>query len=361
MGIVRGADHTFDQERSEAFAGRMNVIVNDAALAVMVSVGHRVGLFDAMAGLPWATVREIADAAGLQERYVREWLGAMVTGRVVDYDRDRDSYALPAEHAAKLTRTAGSENWAAQAQYIPALAQAEDAVVGCFREGGGIPYSAYPGFQRVMSDDTGTLHEETLVADILPLVPGLPERLQAGIQVADVGCGHGRATNVIGRAFPRSSVVGYDLSEEGLAMARVQARDLGLTNVRFELQDLASGIPGRFDLITTFDTIHDLAQPERALMNIAAGLRAGGVFLMGDYTGPNHVDENLDHSMGPMMYMASCMHCVPVSLGLGGPGLGCMWAESTARRLLAAAGFANVALRKLEGDTIYGYFLCTKD
>ena len=120
---------------------------------------------------------------------MREWLGAMVTGGVVDYDPAAGTYALPAEHAAWLTRAAGTDNLAVQAQFIPLLAQVEQPLIDCFRNGGGVPYAAYPRFQQLMAEDSGAIHDAALIDTILPLVPGLPARLAAGIDVADVGCG----------------------------------------------------------------------------------------------------------------------------------------------------------------------------
>jgi hypothetical protein len=173
-------DRQVDVARSDAFAGRMMDILNGAALALMTSIGHQVGLFDAMASLPPSTSHQIAQTAGLDERYVREWLGAMVTGGVVEYDPAAQSYALPPEHAAWLTRAAGTNNLALQAQMIPLLAEVEQPLLDCFRNGGGVPYSAFPRFQRLMAEDSAAVHDAALVETILPLAPGLPARLANG-------------------------------------------------------------------------------------------------------------------------------------------------------------------------------------
>ncbi len=181
------ATRSLDQQKSEAFAERMMNVLNGASITLMTSIGHQVGLFDTMADLPPSTSRQIAEAASLNERYVREWLGAMVMGRIVDYDPTEKTYSLPREHSAWLTRAAGTDNLALQAQYIPLLAQVEAPIIDCFRDGGGVPYSAYPRFQRLMAEESGAVHDAALVDTILPLVPGLHERLLAGIELADVG------------------------------------------------------------------------------------------------------------------------------------------------------------------------------
>src|SRR5512142_807423 len=172
-------------------------MMNEAALALMVSVGHRTGLFDAMSGMPAASSAEIAAAAGLDERYVREWLAAMTTGRITEYDGAAGTYSLPAAHAAWLTRAAGMQNMATGMQYIGLLALVEDQIVDCFRNGGGVPYSAYPRFQAISAEERRAEQDATLTDVTLPLVPGLADRLRQGIDVADVGCGSGYAVNLM--------------------------------------------------------------------------------------------------------------------------------------------------------------------
>jgi len=194
---------------SEEFAGRLIGVLNGGALALMLSIGHRTGLFDAMATLPPSTSAQIAEFAGLDERYVREWLGAMTTGRIVDHDPDQLTFALPPERAAWLTRAAGPANLALQAQYVGLLALVEDQIVHCFRHGGGVPYSAYPAFQALMAEDSGAVHDAALIDGILPVVPGLLDRLRRGIDVADIGCGSGHSVNLMAQAYPASPLRGH--------------------------------------------------------------------------------------------------------------------------------------------------------
>ena len=262
---------------AEEFAERMLRTMNEASVALMVSVGHRTGLFDVMAGMPAATSAEIAARAALDERYVREWLAAMTTGRIIEHDGATGRYVLPAEHAAWLTRSAGMQNLAIGMQYIGVMAQVEDQIVECFRHGGGVPYSAFPRFQEVMAEDSRAVQDATLIDVRLPLVPGLVDRLKDGIDVADVGCGSGHAVNLMAAAFPRSRFTGFDFSAEGIAAARTEAEQQGLENARFEERDAARlGETARFDFITTFDAVHDQARPDLVLAGIAAALRPGG-------------------------------------------------------------------------------------
>jgi 2-polyprenyl-3-methyl-5-hydroxy-6-metoxy-1,4-benzoquinol methylase len=356
------ATATMDEARAEAFMGRMVGILNDAGLVLMCSIGHQTGLFDTMAQLPPSTSQQIASAAKLNERYVREWLGSMVAGQMVDYDPAQQTYKLPPEHAAALTRAAGPNNLATQAQFIPMMGTVEPAIIESFRNGGGVPYSQYTRFTHLMAEESGAILDASLISATLPLVSGLVERLQSGIDVLDVGCGSGHAINVMAREFPASRFTGMDFSEQAIAAARAEAEAMGLTNVEFKLQDVAMlDAPAQFDFITAFDCIHDQAQPRQVLKGIATELRPGGVFLMVDVRASSHVNENIEHPLGPMLYTISCMHCMTVSLAQGGEGLGAVWGEQQATQLLRDAGFTHVEIKHQPADILNSYYVCTKD
>jgi 2-polyprenyl-3-methyl-5-hydroxy-6-metoxy-1,4-benzoquinol methylase len=348
-------------EGSTEFAERMLHTMNEAALALMVSVGHRTGLFDVMAAMPAAASAEIASRASLDERYVREWLAAMTTGRIVEHDGATGSYSLPADHAAWLTRAAGMKNLATGMQYIGLMALVEDQIVDCFRRGGGVPYSAFPRFQAVMAEDSGAVHDATLIDVTLPLIPGLIDRLRQGIDVADVGCGSGHGANLMAEAFPRSQFAGFDFSDAGIATAQLEAKRKGLANACFDKRDAAHlGEIGRFDFITTFDAVHDQARPDLVLAGIAKALRPGGIYLCVETCASSKLAENMDHPLGPFLYTVSCMHCMTVSLADGGMGLGTMWGEQTARNMLGEAGFTSIETAHLDGDIVNTYIIASK-
>jgi SAM-dependent methyltransferase len=350
-----------DTSKADAFTERMIGLLNQAGLALMLSIGHRTGLFDTMAGLPPATSAQIAEAAGLNERYVREWLGAMVTGRIVAYDPATGHYHLPAEHAAALTRAASPNNCAAFMQWVAVLGSVEDQVVDCFREGGGVPYTAYPRFHEVMAEESGQTVLPALFEHILPLVPGLTQRLEAGIDVLDVGCGAGRALILMAERFPSSRFTGYDFFAEAIDMARAEAARRGLANIRFGIQDAAALTEVEaYDLITTFDAVHDQARPDVVLGAIRRALRPDGVYLMQDIAGSSEVQNNLGHPMAPFIYTISCMSCMTVSLAQGGMGLGAMWGQEQASAMLAEAGFADVAIKQLPHDFQNDYYVVRK-
>jgi len=348
-----------DPARADAFAGQVVGLVNGGCLALMVSIGHQTGLFDRLAALPASTSDEIAAAAGLNERYVREWLGAMVTGRIVEYDPAARTYRLPPEHASSLTREAGPHNLGALTQYVALLGNVEQAVVDVFRRGGGLDYAAFPRFHALMAEDSARVMEATLHTRTLQLVPGLPDRLEAGIDVADVGCGRGGAILLMARRFARSRFLGLDFAQEAIEWARGEASREGLTHARFTVQDAATfGGPPAYDLITAFDAIHDQAHPRRVLRGIREALRPDGVFLMVDIATSSNLERNLEHPLAPFLYTVSSMHCMSVSLAHGGEGLGTCWGKEKARELLAEAGFSRVELARIESDPVNGYFIC---
>lgn len=343
------------------FSDRMANILNSGALSLMISIGHRTHLFDTMAQLEPATSERIADIANLNERYVREWLGAMVTGHIVDYNPDTNCYHLPPEHAQHLTRAASPNNAAAATQFIPMLAQVEDKILNCFKNGGGVSYSEYARFQEVMADESDQTVRAALIDDILPLAPHVVEQLEKGIDVLDIGCGSGRALNLLASTFPNSRFTGYDISAEGIERARIEADHLGCDNVQFHVVDAALMIDiERYDLIVVFDAIHDQAMPQHVLDNIHRALKPDGTFLMQDISGTSHVDEDVNHPMGPLLYTISCLHCMTVSLAQGGAGLGAMWGRELAEKMLAQAGFQNVCVHELEHDPMNLFYVVKK-
>lgn len=358
--------HQIDAQKADAFAGKMLGMLNHGALALMTSVGHRTGLFDAMSQLPASTSDQIAQAAGLNERYVREWLAAMAVGGVVEchVNGGPPQFSLPAEHAACLTRAAGANNVAPFAQYFAVLGGVEDRIVDCFKNGGGVPYSEFKRFHEVMAEDSGQSVVSSLIDAILPLAPGLTPALERGLEVLDIGCGLGRAVNLLGKTFPNSRFIGYDLSAEAITQARAEAAAQALKNVRFEVRDLTrfdeDAPAAKFDLITSFDAIHDQARPDRVLAGVYRALKADGTFLMQDIAGSSHVYNNYDHPVGPLLYTVSTMHCMTVSLAQGGMGLGTMWGKEKALEMLKTAGFNSVEVRSLAHDFQNNYYIVRK-
>jgi SAM-dependent methyltransferase len=352
---------SLDTSKIDAFGARLLDVLNHGSLAMLISIGHRTGLFDSLAELPAATSRQIADAAGLNERYVREWLGGMLTSRIVEYDPVAKTWRLPAEHAALLTRAAAPNNFAAFMQYIGLFGTVEDKIVRCFKHGGGVPYREFGRFHELMAEDSGQSVLPALFSHIIPLVPDLHEQLEAGIDVLDLGCGRGIALRLMAARYPRSRFVGIDFSAEAIGWAREQAAHDSLPNLRYEQMDAAKfDALGAFDAIFTFDAIHDQARPDIVLANIARALRPDGVYLMQDIRASSLPHENVDHPAGTFLYTVSTMHCMTVSLAEGGMGLGTMWGRQHAEKMLRAAGFASVRVERLAHDFQNEYYIVRK-
>ena len=347
------------------FMGKMLEVLNHAGLAMMISIGHRTGLFDSMAGAGRVTSVELAELSGLQERYVREWLAAMATGGIVEIDGsgEVDVFVLPDEHAAVLGRK--GECMGHVFQWISVLGEVESGVVESFRRGGGVPYESYSRFHEVMADESAMTVVAGLEEHILPMVPGLVGKLEAGIDVLDIGCGAGRAVCELAARFPASRFVGYDLCEPVIAEARRRAADAGLKNVRFEVRDVSrlgdsGGVSAElFDVVTGFDVIHDQRDPAGTLDAVRRVLRPGGTFLMQDLRCSTRVAENIGHPLCPFFYVISTMHCMTVSLSQGGAGLGTAWGEELAVRMLGEAGFEGVTVNTLPHDIQNNWYVMT--
>lgn len=362
MPTFTANSHGFDLSRQEAFGERIVGMLNEAALTFMLSIGHRSGLLDALRRLHRpATTHEIADEAGLDERYVREWLGAMVTGRVIDYDPATRCYRLPPEHAAWLTREATPNNMAGIMQFMSLFGKVEDHVLDCFQNGGGVPYEKFDRFHEVMAEESFQTVVAALDDHILPLVDGLVESLERGVDAVDVGCGRGLALMHMAQRFPNSRFVGYDFSTEAIAWATAEAQRRKIKNVRFEVRDAAKlDDERRFDVVFTFDAIHDQIDPHAMLAGIYRALTDDGLLLAQDIRSSSHVEKNLDHPVAPFLYTISTMHCMTVSLAHCGCGLGTCWGEELALKMFEEAGFKSVAVHTLDHDIMNNYYVCRK-
>jgi 2-polyprenyl-3-methyl-5-hydroxy-6-metoxy-1,4-benzoquinol methylase len=355
------AERISDETKTAAFADRLVQILNDGALNLMIGIGHRTRLFDTMASMPPANSETIARMANLNERYVREWLGAMVAGRIVNFDAEQHAYFLPREHAALLTRGATPVNFAATMQWVAVLGTVEEKIVDCFRNGGGVHYEAFHRFHEVMAEESAQTVVAALTEHILPLAPGLVDKLERGINVLDIGCGSGRAICALAAEFPDSTFVGYDLCDDAIAAATAETARLRLKNARFEKRDVSQLAGGeQFDLITAFDAIHDQAKPDVVLQAISSALRPGGTFLMQDILASSCLEKNLENPIAPFLYTISTMHCMTVSLAQNGAGLGTCWGRELAEKMLHDAGFTHVTVEKLPHDDMNYYYIAEK-
>jgi ubiquinone/menaquinone biosynthesis C-methylase UbiE len=354
------------------FSQKMTDILNYGALNLAMAIGYRTRLFDVMDKFESPQpVAVIAARTGLNGRYVKEWLGVMVSGNIVELTQDSagtELYFLPEAHGNLITRRAGHSNLGVYTQEIPLLTNcAMEPVLTGFYTGDGVTYDNYPQFHQFMGQLASAKHRQVLVDTFLPAVDGgrLIKRLNAGIRVCDLGCAEGIALMLMAEAFPKSEFVGIDISDEALAKAESETECKGYKNIKFFKLDAAAldsnlQLAESFDYVTAFDAIHDQTRPLGALKGARAVLKTGGLFSMVDIAAGSHLNENKDHPMGPFLYTVSLMHCMPVGLVEGGMGLGMMWGRQKAVNMLRAAGFEEVAVSEIPQDPFNLHFLCRK-
>ena len=359
-------------EKKREFSERMAMILNHGALNLAMAIGYRTRLFDVMDGFDSPQKASvIAKKAALNERYVKEWLGVMVTGDIVELSQSasgEDLFHLPREHGDLITRRAGNSNLGVYTQEIPLLTTcAVEPVLRGFKTGEGVPYLHYPAFYEFMAQLADAKHRAVLVEKFLPSVLGgrLIAQLRRGIRVCDLGCAEGVAVMLMAEAFPRSTFIGMDISERSILKARSEASSKRLRNASFLNLDAAilnehPDLLGSFDYVTAFDAVHDQTRPLDTLVNVHAILRRGGLFSMVDIAASSFLSENTDHPMGPFLYTVSLMHCMPVGLVDEGAGLGMMWGREVAVAMLHQAGFETVEIVDIPDDPFNLHFLCEK-
>jgi len=349
-----------DPARIEAFAGQLLSTYTHSVVTLLVDLVSRTGLLDALAGGE-GTSGELAERAGLVERYVRECLGGLVTAGVVAYSPTTATYALPPEHAVCLTGP-GALNLAPISRITALLGRHVSAVADAFRTGGGVSYDEFrPELTDVLDAVSRGMVDGQLLDGLLPLIEGLRERLAAGARVADVGCGTGHAVNVLARAYPHAQVTGYDIAADAISRARGEAATWGLTNASFEVCDAARlPLDPPFAAVLAFDAIHDQADPAGVLARVHDALEPGGVFAMLDIKAASALEDNVGNPLAPWLYGISTLHCLTVSLAAGGAGLGAVWGEQRAQQMLAEAGFVDVTLHDVPDDPLDSLYVALK-
>ncbi len=330
----------------------MQRAMGDAAgmmAAALAMLGDRLGLFAALADGGPTTSAELAARAEVSERYAREWLHGMHAAGYLAFDQQEGQFVLPAAHAEVLAAEGGPFFLGGAFQLTLGYLRPTDRLIEAFRSGGGVPQSAYgeetwEGMYRLGR----AWYENALVQQWLPAA-GVSHRLQAGAWCADIGCGSGLALIQLAQAFPNSTFVGLDSFDGQIERARTHAAEAGVADrVRFELHDAAGGIPGRYDLITTFDVLHDAADPPALLRSIHDALSPDGTFLIMEMNCADEPRENVG-PLGTLMYGISMLYCMSTSLAAGGAALGtCGCPPAKVRALCHEAGFTSVERLPIE-------------
>jgi SAM-dependent methyltransferase len=339
----------------EEFAGKVAADQTAAYHAVLAYLGDRLGLWQALASAESASSVELAERSGLAERYVREWLSGQAAAGYVTYDAETTRFTLPVAHASVLADEESPVAMAATYEVISAVWASVDQLANAYATGEGIGWHdhdprLFTGVERFFR----TAYRNSLVAEWLPAVDGLVDRLTTGIRVVDVGCGLGTSTIMMAEAFPASTFVGVDYHEASVRRARAAAAAAGVEDrVRFLVAD-ASSYGGRFDLAMFFDALHDMGDPVGALRHARELLSPGGRVLAIEPFAEDGLADNLANPVAAVFYAASSCLCVPHSISQGGDALG---AQAGPARLVATFDAAGLRSARVAASTPYNLFI----
>jgi hypothetical protein len=332
-----------DEAVAEAFVGKALGDLAGMVSVLQAGLGDRLGLFRALADGGPATAEELAARTAITPRYAREWLAGLTAAGYLRYDPQTGTWTVPREHAAVLVQEDGPVFFGGVWEELLGTLPHLDAVAEAFRDGGGVPPDAYgPSFWRGLERFTGTWFANQLLPVWIPAMPTVARLLERGADVADVGCGSGRGLITLAQAYPGGRYVGYDAVQVNVDRARQSAAAAGVDDrVRFELVDAAAGLPETYDVVFTFDVVHDAADPHGLLTAIRRSLRPGGRYVCLDINSSDRLEENIG-PLGTLFYGFSVLYCMTSSLALGGAGLGtCGFTESVAAELGRQAGFST--------------------
>ncbi len=333
--------------------------VEDIATAVRGSlsyIGDRLGIFKAMAAAGPVTVDELARKTGLSARYLREWLGAMTAAQYVQYTPDTHKFLLPPDHAAVLADEESPLFLGGMFQILAPAAAMAPRVAQAFRDGKGVPQSEYPAdvFEGICRSSAPNFKHQ-LVQQWIPAMPQAAAKLRDGGSALDVGCGWGLAPILIAKAFPKARVFGYDLHAPSIERARASAKAAGVADrVTFEVVDGAKIPANRFDFVSSFDVLHDSADPVAIMTSVRKALAPEGTYLVNEPNLSPRLEENINLP-GRMLYAVTTMYCMSVSLANGGAGIGADINESLLQKFAGKSGFSR--FRRLPvGDAFSGLF-----
>ena len=333
-----------DMQKVEAFAGQVVTDVAATLSGVMTNIGHKLGLYKAMAGVGPLTAAALAEKTNTHERYVREWLNNQTAGSYVVYDEATDSYTLPDEHAPILADESSPVFLIPALEVASSLWHDEDKISGVFRSGKGISWSDHN--HRLFCGSESLFrpgYKAFLTSDWIKSLSGAEEKLRAGAKVADVGCGHGASTIVMAKEYPNSLFFGYDSHPESIEIAKQRAAEAGVTgNLFFSVSDAKSYQENNFDLICFMDCLHDMGDPVGAAKYARQGLKSNGSVLLVEPAAADSVNANIN-PVSRLYYAASTAVCTPCSLSQEvGLALGAQAGQARLSEVMLDAGFSKL-------------------
>lgn len=333
-----------------AFVGKVIDHASGMMAIRLCAIGDRLELFKDLAENGPASSEEMAARTGLNERYLREWIYGMALAGYLEFDKASRRATLPQAHIPALVEAGGPLYQGGLFKMFTGLMEPYEELIEAFQQGGGIDYSSYPeDFWKGLEHNSCVRYKNLLVSQWLPEMPDVQQKLASGGSFADFGCGAGRSSIELAKAYPDASFYGFDLFPQNIETARQNAIDEGVADrVQFEVHDISKGVPGKFDVVATFDLIHDMADPKAGLKALRQACKDDGVYVLMDV---DCTDDPADNT-GPLSVFklgASLHFCMTTSLGQGGMGLGTVGLpESRVKAFCTEAGFASVRRLPIE-------------
>jgi 2-polyprenyl-3-methyl-5-hydroxy-6-metoxy-1,4-benzoquinol methylase len=335
---------TVDEGEVMAFLMKVVADAGAVACATTVSLGDRLGIYTALAKAGPVTSTQLAERTGLAERHLREWLAAQVASGYVEYDPSDRTYSLPPAHAAVLADPDAATYFAGYFTMAQGVAATEDALAEAYRSGGGVgwdahPSSLYSGVAKFFRP--GYLHY--VAQDWLPSLDGVVDKLRAGARVADIGCGFGYSTIIMAQAFPNSAFVGFDYHNDSIVAARKLAAEAGVVDRVSFTVSTASDFPGTgYDLVTSYDCVHDMGNPGEVASQVRQALADDGTWMIVEPNMPGELTELAANPFGRLFAGASATICLPSALAQHGDhALGNHAGEDALRHIVTGAGFGR--------------------
>ena len=330
-----------DMSKVEQFAGQVVSDISATFSGVMTNIGHKLGLYKAMAGAGPITSQILAEKTGTYERYVREWLNNQTAGGYVVYNAETNAYTLPDEHIPVLVDDESPLFLVPALDVASSLWLDEDKVADVFRSGAGIAWSDH--HHRLFCGSEALFrpgYKAHLTSTWIKSLDGVEDKLKAGAKVADVGCGHGASTIVLAQEYPNSTFYGFDNHKESVEIARQRARDAGVNgNIHFSVANAKDFSESDFDLICFMDCLHDMGDPVGAAQHAKQSLKANGTVLLVEPAAGDTVNDNIN-PVSRLYYAASTAVCTPCSLSQEvGLALGAQAGEKRLSNVMKDAGF----------------------
>ena len=334
---------TIDESRLNDLIGKVIGDVAGALGVFMAYLGDQAGVFDALDGAGRLSVAELAAKTGLNEKYLREWLGSVCAAGYVNHHAEDETFSLDPEQALVFTREGQPACMQGFFQLIVSQFAGHEKATETFRTGQGRPWGDHPaclfcGTDRFFRPG----YQANLIDTWIPSLDGVEAKLKAGARVADIGCGHGSSTVLMAQAYPNSTIVGIDYHAPSIEAARAKAAEAGVSNVEFQVAKAQDFAGEGYDFACIFDALHDMGDPVGAARHIRETLAPGGTFMLVEPMAGDSMADNM-HPLGQIFYAASCTICTPNSLSQEvGLGLGAQAGQKALTEVLTEAGFGNV-------------------